>query len=81
MNETIQLGEISITVARKDIKNVHLTVHPPDGRGVARARAGHSDARRCGDCARVALIGECTSDCSSGDTLVAQPQSMPSSSR
>ncbi len=32
MNETIQLGEISITVIRKDIKNVHLTVHPPDGR-------------------------------------------------
>src|SRR5690606_20658696 len=32
MNETIQLGEISITVTRKAIKNVHLTVHPPDGR-------------------------------------------------
>lgn len=32
MNETFQLGEISITVTRKDIKNVHLTVHPPDGR-------------------------------------------------
>ena len=32
MNETIRLGEISITVTRKDIKNVHLTVHPPDGR-------------------------------------------------
>lgn len=32
MSETIQLGEMSITVTRKDIKNVHLTVHPPDGR-------------------------------------------------
>lgn len=32
MIEKIQLGEISITVTRKDIKNVHLTVHPPDGR-------------------------------------------------
>ena len=32
MNEMIQLGEISIAVTRKDIKNVHLTVHPPDGR-------------------------------------------------
>lgn len=32
MNETIQLGEISIAVTRKDIKNVHLSVHPPDGR-------------------------------------------------
>jgi predicted metal-dependent hydrolase len=32
MNETIQLGEISIAVTIKDIKNVHLAVHPPDGR-------------------------------------------------
>lgn len=32
MRETIQLGEISIVVTRKDIKNVHLSVHPPDGR-------------------------------------------------
>lgn len=32
MTETIQLGEITITVSRKAIRNVHLTVHPPDGR-------------------------------------------------
>lgn len=32
MIETIQLGEISIQVSRKAIKNVHLSVHPPDGR-------------------------------------------------
>ncbi len=32
MAETIQLGEIAITVTRKDIKHVHLSVHPPDGR-------------------------------------------------
>lgn len=32
MNETIELGDISITVSRKDIKNVHLSVHPPEGR-------------------------------------------------
>ena len=32
MTETIQLGELSIRVTRKDIKNVHLSVHPPDGR-------------------------------------------------
>lgn len=32
MTETIQLGEISILVTRKAIKNVHLSVHPPDGR-------------------------------------------------
>lgn len=32
MSETIDLGEIHIAVTRKDIKNVHLSVHPPDGR-------------------------------------------------
>ena len=32
MTETIQLGDISIEVTRKDIKNVHLSVRPPDGR-------------------------------------------------
>ena len=32
MTETIQLGDLSIAVTRKDIKNVHLSVHPPDGR-------------------------------------------------
>jgi predicted metal-dependent hydrolase len=32
MTETIQLGEISIAVIRKDIKNIHLSVRPPDGR-------------------------------------------------
>jgi len=32
MSETIQLGEISISLTRKDIKHVHLSVHPPNGR-------------------------------------------------
>ena len=32
MNETIQIGDMTIKVTRKDIKNVHLSVHPPDGR-------------------------------------------------
>ncbi len=32
MRETIQLGELSIQVTKKDIKNVHLSVHPPNGR-------------------------------------------------
>jgi predicted metal-dependent hydrolase len=32
MAETIQIGEITIAVARKDIRNVHLSVHPPNGR-------------------------------------------------
>ena len=32
MTETIKIGDISIAVTRKDIKNVHLSVHPPEGR-------------------------------------------------
>jgi len=32
MSETILLGEIAIAVTRKDIKHVHLSVHPPSGR-------------------------------------------------
>lgn len=32
MSEIIELGNITIHVTRKNIKNVHLSVHPPDGR-------------------------------------------------
>lgn len=32
MTETIELGDICIAVTRKSIKNVHLSVHPPEGR-------------------------------------------------
>lgn len=32
MTETIVLGDIEIAFARKAVKNVHLTVHPPMGR-------------------------------------------------
>ena len=32
METRIQLGEIGVDVFRKDIKNVHLSVHPPTGR-------------------------------------------------
>lgn len=31
MTEHIQLGDIAVEVTRKAIKNVHLSVHPPDG--------------------------------------------------
>jgi predicted metal-dependent hydrolase len=31
MSNKIELGDISITVTRKAIKNVHLSVYPPDG--------------------------------------------------
>lgn len=32
MTETIALGDIDVDVVLKDIKNVHLSVHPPSGR-------------------------------------------------
>jgi predicted metal-dependent hydrolase len=32
MRTRIQLGEIGVDIIRKDIKNVHLSVHPPTGR-------------------------------------------------
>jgi len=32
MQTQIQLGDIAVDVLRKDIKNVHLSVHPPTGR-------------------------------------------------
>lgn len=31
MTKTIQIGEIPISVTLKDVRNVHLSVHPPDG--------------------------------------------------
>ncbi len=40
MAETIQLGDIVITVTRKDIKHVHLSVHPPTGRVTLAAPTG-----------------------------------------
>lgn len=30
--DTLVLGDIEIPVTRKDVKNVHLSVHPPEGR-------------------------------------------------
>jgi predicted metal-dependent hydrolase len=32
MVEVIELGDVCISVTRKDVRNVHLSVHPPDGR-------------------------------------------------
>ncbi len=40
MRETIHLGEISILVTRKAIRNVHLSVHPPGGRVTLTAPTG-----------------------------------------
>ncbi|WP_395684358.1 M48 family metallopeptidase [Dokdonella sp.] len=30
--DTLRLGEVEIAVTRKDVKHVHLSVHPPEGR-------------------------------------------------
>mgnify|MGYP003346749168 CR=1 FL=1 len=32
MRTQVQLGDLAVDVMRKDIKNVHLSVHPPSGR-------------------------------------------------
>lgn len=32
MSEVFELGDITINLTRKSVKNVHLTVHPPEGR-------------------------------------------------
>jgi predicted metal-dependent hydrolase len=32
MSTQLRLGDIDVEVVQKDIKNVHLSVHPPDGR-------------------------------------------------
>ncbi|MFK7997345.1 MAG: M48 family metallopeptidase [Granulosicoccus sp.] len=40
MTEIIELGDLSIAVTRKAIKNVHLTVHPPHGRVTLSAPLG-----------------------------------------
>ena len=32
MEEQIELGDVCISVTRKDVRNVHLSVHPPHGR-------------------------------------------------
>ncbi|NQS72416.1 MAG: M48 family metallopeptidase [Desulfobulbaceae bacterium] len=40
MTEFIQIGDVSIAVTRKNIKNVYLSVHPPEGRVTLSAPAG-----------------------------------------
>ena len=32
MTEMIELGDVTVALTRKDVKHVHLTVHPPTGR-------------------------------------------------
>lgn len=40
MTETIRLGDIEIAVTRKAVKNVHLSVYPPEGRVTLVAPSG-----------------------------------------
>jgi len=40
MAETIQVGAIAIALTRKDVKHVHLSVHPPGGRVTLVAPSG-----------------------------------------
>jgi predicted metal-dependent hydrolase len=32
MTEVLTIGGVSVEIVKKDVRNVHLTVHPPDGR-------------------------------------------------
>ena len=40
MADTIRLGEIAVVLTRKDVKHVHLSVHPPSGRVTLVAPSG-----------------------------------------
>jgi predicted metal-dependent hydrolase len=53
MTETIEIGDLSIRITKKDIKNVHLSVHPPDGRVTLSAPSTTSS-----DVARVYAISQ-----------------------
>jgi len=57
MTEVIEIGDISISVTRKDVKNVHLSVHPPDGRVTLVApRSTRIDAARAYAVTKIAWI-------------------------
>lgn len=59
MADTIVIAEISIAVSRKDVKNVHLSVHPPDGRVTLVApRTTRLDVARAYAVTRLAWIRE-----------------------
>ncbi len=57
MTETIQVGKIKIQVTRKAIKNVHLSVHPPNGRVTLSAPTNtHLDVARAYAISRLGWI-------------------------
>lgn len=54
---TLNVGEITVHVVRKDIKNLHLAVYPPDGRvRVSAPQAMPDDAIRLAVVKRLAWI-------------------------
>jgi predicted metal-dependent hydrolase len=57
MGETIRFGDVAIAVARKDVKHVHLSVYPPDGRVTLVAPPGiRSDVVRAYAASRIGWI-------------------------
>jgi predicted metal-dependent hydrolase len=57
MSETLQIGDLSIAVTRKDVKHVHLSVHPPSGRVTLVApKATRSDVARAYAVSRLSWI-------------------------
>ena len=59
MTETIHIGDLSIQVTKKDIKHVHLSVHPPDGRVTLVApTATRLDAARAYAISRLSWISQ-----------------------
>jgi predicted metal-dependent hydrolase len=59
MTQNIQLGEVTVRVTKKDIKNVHLSVHPPDGRVTLTApRSTRLDVARAYAISKLAWIRE-----------------------
>ena len=59
MTELIELGDIAVAVTRKKIKNVHLSVHPPEGRVTMSAPIGtRSEVARAYAIAKLGWIRE-----------------------
>lgn len=57
MSDTLQIGDLSIAVTRKDVKHVHLSVHPPSGRVTLVAPKGtRSDVARAYAVSRLSWI-------------------------
>jgi predicted metal-dependent hydrolase len=72
MTEIIRLGDVSIRVTRKDIRNVHLSVHPPSGRVTLTA----PESTRL-EVARAYAISKLGWIKAQRSILLAQPREMP----